>query len=200
MSKLITFQTAELANKRGYPQKEAEYGFNLDGSESVDFSIDWLNAKAVARPTQDQLQTWLESNGMFISIAPEFYQDGINWNFQVLWYEPKEDWEWIEVPDDEGRLIKFPRNIVTGTGWYGDNGEHPTRHLAIEAALYLALMKLDILFRHNSIDKLAKLYKMKQNDLLILIRPFSAELGDWGFNNLTTEQLEIIVSKLGKPQ
>jgi hypothetical protein len=200
MSKLISFRTAELANKRGYPQKEAEYGFTFDGNESPDFSIDFINAKAVARPTQDQLQTWLENKGMYISIAPEFYQDGINWNFQVLWYEPKENWEWITVPDDEGKSFQYPQNIVTGTGWYGDNGEYPSRHLGIEAALHLALMKLDFFYRHNSIDKLAKLYKINQNDLLTLIRPFSAELGDWGFNNLTTQQLEIITNKLGKPQ
>jgi len=192
MGKIISYETAVLAKKFGYDEyTSAKY--NADRQY-----VFHTNGNNIPAPTQDQLQTWLETRGLYVSIAPEFYADGINWNWQVLWYLPKNTWEWEEY-EDEGKIIKHARNIVTGTGYYGDNGEYPTRHLAMEAALQMALNKTDLMFRHNSVDKLAKLYNMDMNGMLSKLRTFSDELGDWSFRDLTEQQLATIVSKLGPP-
>lgn len=203
MTKLISHKTALLAKKRGFNDSTMEVFFiHSDGSirESNDWVGDETNDELIFRPTQDHLQTWLESKGMFVSLAPDFWTDGINWNWQILWYLPKEKWEWIEDEDENGNMIKHPSNIVTGTGWYGDNGEFPSRHEALEAALYMGLMKMDIMYRNNSVDLLAKLYGVDMNTMISMIRPFSAELGDWKFSEFTTEQLEIIVKHIGEPK
>lgn len=203
MTKLISFKTAQLAKKRGFTDNTIDVFFIHSDNGSIREFNDWIGDETddelIFRPTQDHLQTWLESKGMFVSIAPEFYTEGINWNWQVLWYLPKEKWEWIEDEDENGNSVKHPSNIVTGTGWYGDNGEFPTRHEALEAALHMALMKLDIMFRNNSVDLLAKLYGVHMNTMIDMIRPFSAELGDWSFREFTTKQLEILVKHIGEP-
>jgi hypothetical protein len=193
MTKIVSFETALLAQKKGY-DVYASTKYNPDGQIVLHD-----NSENVFAPTQDELQTWLETKGMYVSCAPEMYFDGINWNWQILWYLPEKLWDWVEETDDDGKVNRYPRNICTGTGYYGDNGEYPTRHLAIEAALVMALKKLDILYRNNSIDGLAKLYEVDNNTMLNRIRPFSAELGDWSFREFTEEQLSIIVSKIGQP-
>src|ERR1700755_1407807 len=113
MTKLISYKTAVLAKKHGFDDRTEDV-FYTDVEEFIS-SHDVINhnnsEKIIFRPTQDHLQTWLESKGMFVSIAPEFYTEGINWNWQVLWYLPKEKWEWIENEDENGNLIKHPSNI-----------------------------------------------------------------------------------------
>lgn len=198
MSKVVGFEVAKLAKQHGFNDKNCNQGYLHDGSESFDFTTDWLNAKAIGAPTQDELLSFLEGKGMFIPLMPEIYVDGINWNWQVLWYLKKEDWQYTEIDTENGRQ-KVPINIVDGTGWYGDNGEYPTRHDAIEAALKMGLMKLDPLFMNNSSERLAKAYGISMNELLTRIRPFSDELGDWSFREFTIEQMQIIVGKLGNP-
>ena len=59
---------------------------------------------------------------VFISIVPELYKDGVNWNWQILWYNDKKQTE--------------------GTFFFGDNHEHPTRENAEKAAIdYLVILK-----------------------------------------------------------
>jgi len=200
--KLISFKTAKLAKERGFNTRTEDIFYDdveefVAAHEVIKFED---SSKIVFRPTQDQLQDWLESKNMYLSIAPEFYTEGINWNWQVLWYLPKEEWEYDEHINDDGILEKLPNNIIGGTGFYGDDGEYPTRHEAVEAALYMALMKLDPLYMNNSIEKLSKLYKIDMNGMLSLIKPFSRELGDWRFDNLTPDQLKIIIDYLGIPE
>lgn len=201
MSKVVGFEVAKLAKNAGFNDKHCEIGFLYDGTKSYDFGVDWLNNVAIGSPTQDDLIDWLEKKGMYIYIRPEFFIDGINWNWQVLWYLPKEEWiSSDEFNVDEDSLpINHYYKIMSGTGVYGDNGEYPTRHDAIEAALKMGILKLNVFYKNNSIEGLAKLYQLNKNDILNLIRPFSQELGDWSFNELTLEQLNIIVDKLGSP-
>jgi hypothetical protein len=181
MSKPVSFKTAQLAKQFGF-NKACENHYNENGK--IDFA-------GIPAPTLEQLQSWLEEEkGMYISIAPEMYVDGINWNWQVLWYLPKDQW----VIDEDG-----PSRICTGTGYYGDNGEFPTRHEALEAALQMALMKTDVFFQHNSLEGLARLYKSDNNTILNKLRQFSSELGDWSFREFTFDQLKIISAKLGDP-
>jgi hypothetical protein len=74
-----------------------------------------------AAPTISQTLRWFRDvHGLYVHSRPEFYTEGINFNWQVLWYLPKENWikdhtvaEWFEISD--------------GTYMYGDNGEYPTQ-------------------------------------------------------------------------
>ncbi len=200
MSKLVSFEIAKLAKEAGFDDKQCMVGYLKDGTESYDFGLDWRNNTAIGAPTQDELTSWLEEKGKYIYIRPEFYADGINWNWQVLWYLPKEEWTMVEHGyDDNGNPLMAPIRIMTGTGLYGDNGEYPTRHLAIDAALKMGIMKLDPFYKNNSIGGLAKLFNIHKNEMIDKIRQFSEELGDWGVGEISREQLDIIISKLGNP-
>ena len=73
---------------------------------------------------------WLDTQNLNIWIVPEYYKDGINWNWQILWYRPKELWGDIG-PGKRGDLFD-------GTMQYGDCGEYPDRASAEEAAIKMA--------------------------------------------------------------
>jgi len=201
MSKLVGLEVAKLLQKRGF-DKPTENAFLIRTDGTVTESNDWVgdetDDEVLFRPTQDDAIAFLEGKGMFLPLMPEMYVDGINWNWQVLWYLPKEEWKYTEIDTENGRE-KVPTHITDGTGWYGDNGEFPTRHQALEAALHMGLMKLDPLCMNNSCDKLAKAYSISMNEMLTRIKPFSNELGEWSFRDLTMEQMQIIVTKLGNP-
>lgn len=62
-----------------------------------------------------------ERYDLHIIITPDFYKDGINYNWQILEYNPNAD------NDDY-----YGKNT---TGQYGDNGEYDTYGKALEAAL-----------------------------------------------------------------
>lgn len=158
--------------------------------------------KWFATPMPDPLvdfQNWLESKGVYIAISPELYENGVNWNWSLGWYLDKKNWEYATVENEVGNPQQILTRVADGTGWYGDNGEYPTRELALIAAIKLGIKKLDPLFRNNSAEKLASLYGMTQNELLGNIRPFAHELGEWSFREFTQEQLDIIVKRLGNP-
>lgn len=59
-------------------------------------------------------------------MTPEAYDDGVNWNVQVLFYDATEDGCWA-------------RN---STVMFGDNGEFPTYEDALEFGLKIALERL----------------------------------------------------------
>lgn len=80
------------------------------------------------------LLRWLDEHNVVIHIQPEFYRDGINWCWQVLFYNPKSD---------------TPDLITDGTGLYGDNGEYSTRGKAMCCSIVRAL-ELYILRTVNS--------------------------------------------------
>ena len=54
-----------------------------------------------------------EKHGLYYSVHPEFYMDGINFNWQILWYLPRDKWT--------------IHNVSDGTYMYGDNHEYPTQ-------------------------------------------------------------------------
>lgn len=64
--------------------------------------------------------------GLYPSITPEFYQDGINWNWQVLWY----------VSNDR-------KDFQSGTFYYGDNNEYPSYDIAILSFIEMCFMLLE---------------------------------------------------------
>lgn len=54
-----------------------------------------------------------EKHGLYNSTHPEFYMDGINFNWQIRWYLPKDKWT--------------IHRVSGGTYMYGDNHEYPTQ-------------------------------------------------------------------------
>lgn len=79
--------------------------------------------------TNTEIFEFLDSNNLYIYIRPEFYSDGINWNWQIFWYLPKEQ--------------QYGSKITGGTGLYGDNGQYPRRKDAEEKAIKRALKILE---------------------------------------------------------
>jgi len=70
---------------------------------------------------QQAFKFFREKHGLYIHFAPEFYMTGINFNWQILWYLPKEKWtEYV---------------VCNGTMLFGDNGEYPTQEDAENACL-----------------------------------------------------------------
>jgi hypothetical protein len=60
MGKEISFKTAKLLSHFDYNQKSSDDGYVIaTGELSSDYSIDLMNANAIAAPTQSDLQTWL---------------------------------------------------------------------------------------------------------------------------------------------
>ena len=76
----------------------------------------------LSAPLYQQAFRWFrEKHGLHHTIIPEFYKDGINFNWQILWYLPKDKWT--------------EHVISKGTMWYGDNGEYPSQEEAESACL-----------------------------------------------------------------
>jgi hypothetical protein len=91
-----------------------------------------LQAKDVLNPLKaplyQQAFRWFRKEyGLYHTIWPEFYKDGINFNWQILWYLPKDEWTKHVISD--------------GTGQYGDNGEYPSQEEA-ELACLIKLIEI----------------------------------------------------------
>lgn len=76
--------------------------------------------------------------GMYPHIVPELYEDGINWNWQVLWYEKNK-----------------PR-IGSGTFFYGDNNEYPTYNIAVLSYIDMSFGLLELGLEVISVQELTK--------------------------------------------
>jgi hypothetical protein len=88
---------------------------------SLCYGDEW-GSHTLKAPLYSQAFKWFRDEyGLYTTFIPEFYKDGINFNWQILWYLPKEEWT--------------ERNIMNGTYLYGDNGEYPTQEEAILACL-----------------------------------------------------------------
>ena len=70
------------------------------------------NYFVLAPTTSQALSFFRKKYGLYTHIAPEFYTTQINFNWQILWYIPKQLWTRFRVSG--------------GTFMYGDNGEYPT--------------------------------------------------------------------------
>lgn len=74
-------------------------------------------SSAVAAPLYQQCFKFMRNKyGFYVHSSPELYFTGINFNWQILWYLPKNEWT--------------DRNCNDGTYFYGDNGEYPTQEAA----------------------------------------------------------------------
>jgi hypothetical protein len=209
---LVTFKTAELAKKRGYMPVSLEWVY----TRSKDGTVYIENGKSKARyvgtfnevddngepleliaaPDFEDLRDWLEKKGFYINIIYDLYPDGVNVNWQVLWYLPKEEW----VTDRTGNGMTMHHQYMSGTSQYGDNHEFPTYDEAMDAALRKAVYKTKRICQYEDISHLAKIYKMQNTDMIDLLKSNEAEIGQWSWFELTEKQLDFVVSKLGEPK
>ncbi len=67
----VTFEQAKLLKEKDYPQKSCDNGYTLDGQDSFDYTIDWLNKKAIVKPEQWQVVEWLRVNhNLWVNVNP----------------------------------------------------------------------------------------------------------------------------------
>lgn len=126
----VSQKVAMLAKKAGFDlycdvYYRHNYYYAIDEDNYVKWNFDFKDDdhKCTA-PRQGVLQMWLRGKKFHVVITPEFYKTGINYNWQVLIYDP----------EDEHRCIHKQSSMM-----YGANGEYPEYHLALEAGLEKAL-------------------------------------------------------------
>jgi hypothetical protein len=116
----IPYEQALALKELGFDEPSLGW-YTSDGSLIKEYITNKVNKFTLA-PTFSQVFRWFRDKyGLYYYIAPEFYINGINFNWQVLWYLPKEEWT--------------DHNISDGTFMYGDNGEYPTQESAEQACL-----------------------------------------------------------------
>lgn len=74
------------------------------------------------------MEWFTDEHGLYVDITPEFYHNGVNWNWQVLWYSDN------PVPEEN--------HYIDGSMMYGDNGEYQTKISAELAAIYYMIEKV----------------------------------------------------------
>ena len=125
---IITLETAKLAKQKNYNysfvQNDTYILRNVYNRNGDVIRKDFLDDTDYPACTQSELCKWLrDSYKCFFTIIPEFYKSGINFNVQVLFYNPEDP-----ICSDE-----------KSTGLYGDNGEFQTYEEALEFGLQTAL-------------------------------------------------------------
>lgn len=81
-----------------------------------------VNKHIIKAPLNQQVIEWArEVHGLYASIVPEFYGDGVNINWQIMW-----------ATNISSESLDPKPN---GTYWYGDNGEYPTYHAVMVAVI-----------------------------------------------------------------
>lgn len=76
------------------------------------------------------LMKFIDKFGIQIHVQPEHYTTGINWNWQLWWYKPQEEWT------DKKNLEQYSHlNFTEGSFMYGDNAEYPTMEDCYKGAI-----------------------------------------------------------------
>jgi hypothetical protein len=112
--------------------KDQDYYFN----NSYGFKFDDFKNRF---PFEFQLGIFLkfiEKNKLTIKIVPEYYLDGINWNFQIFWYLDNINKEELLSSDDN-------YSFYEGTMMYGDNNEYPTQDSCYKEAIIFCFNLID---------------------------------------------------------
>lgn len=134
---LVSFETAKLLKEKGFNDTigliSGKHYYNYKGELDGD-CLDQIKYRmlpyseiydSISAPTLSLAQKWLrEVYDCYIVITPEPYIEGINFNWQVLFYDNTSFDCWSDK----------------STGMYGDNGEHPTHESALELGLFKALL------------------------------------------------------------
>jgi hypothetical protein len=138
--KELGFDEECFAHLIGFGDGTKENGRYKINQQQVFYSNDYVTSDDIAEelglypfgicevPLFQQAFKWFRDiHGLYHTIWPEFYRDGINFNWQILWYLPKDEW------------TKYV--ISNGTGQYGDNGEYPSQEEA-ELACLIKLIEI----------------------------------------------------------
>jgi len=105
-------------------------------TELVNRVVSGLEDKTCTAPrVSEVLRYFRDVQGLYVNNVPEFYTNGINFNWQILWYTPKEEWKCI----DGSPNIMNTYSIYDATFQYGDNGEYPTQEDADLGAIKLMI-------------------------------------------------------------
>ena len=122
----VSYELATRLKEKGFDIPCIRLKNNISNIEEEKNWYNWNDVDMfVSIPLYQQVVDWLDLKGYNISIKPEYYYEGINWNWQIFWYLPQEEWTEFLVND--------------GTMMYGDNGEYNTRLEATIAAIEKAL-------------------------------------------------------------
>lgn len=133
----VTYEIAKELKELGFMGNCFGRYFNDKNYYSYDYDMKALHSglySICAAPLWQQAIDFIHSKGIFISIRPEIYKDGINWNWQLFWYLPKEEWTYFTEIIDSAI-----ENFYDGTFMYGDNHEYPTYNDAIKGCIEKAI-------------------------------------------------------------
>jgi hypothetical protein len=119
----IDFKDSEPSNRtKGYKES---HGINVYGCfEDMSFYLQL-----------GILMKFIDKRGIQIKIQPEHYTTGINWNWQLWWYQPQEKWVL------KGEYYS-DHTMTDGSGMYGDNAEYPTMESCYKRAITEAFKRL----------------------------------------------------------
>lgn len=113
-NEFIPYEEALALKELGFEDLTMAHFANGEFSMGLTSNLDKRTYESVSSPLYQQVFEWFrEEFGLYHTIIPEFYTGGINFNWQLRWYLPKEKWTEYVISD--------------GTYWYGDNGEFPTQ-------------------------------------------------------------------------
>lgn len=138
----VTYEIALNLKKLGFD--EECFGFYNEGEFLLNHQSHFHNHfKSINVPLYLQVINWFDNKGLYLEITPEFYEEGINWNWQVWWYLPTEEWIKENYFDTTDLFTNEPKRIffrnkdkfMVGTAMYGDNNEYPVRMDAIKRAI-----------------------------------------------------------------
>lgn len=126
----VSLKTAKLLKKKGFNEPcEKKINIKTKIIEYCDFNyicannLD-LNKNYISYPTLYEAEKWLRKNHNCIIVTnTDFYINGINYLFQVLFYDEK--------------FVDCISNISSGL--HGDNGEYKTYEECLDAAIREAL-------------------------------------------------------------
>jgi hypothetical protein len=123
-TEFIPYEESVALKELGFDESCFGY-YNHNGSHFFKHKPKTDDKNLTKAPLYQQAFRWFRDvHGLYHTIWPEFYKDGINFNWQILWYLPKDEWTKYVISD--------------GTGQYGDNGEYPSQ----EEAELTCLIKL----------------------------------------------------------
>lgn len=129
----VSLKTAKLLKRKGF-NEPCEKKINIDTEIISDCDYDHicysnliLPEKECSCPTLYEVEKWLrERHNCIIVTNADFYINGINYLFQVLFYDEK----FVDCISD------------ISSGLCGDNGEYKTYEECLDAAIREALRKI----------------------------------------------------------
>ena len=74
MNTSVNFSIAKLLKEKGFGQKLTDRGYNVNGEESFDYTLDRINGVGIAAPTIAEVIMWLyKEHGIWIEVRKVNY-------------------------------------------------------------------------------------------------------------------------------